>query len=114
MSTVYCRQCRAPAPDGGRCPACGSTDPSGTKSTAVGALLVGAVIAAGVTGAFAYTLSAVWERWGRKFDTLPEEHSLHGCHNEVAWGIGVGVFVVSWALGVFRLWPRSASASAAR
>jgi hypothetical protein len=77
-------------------------------------LFVAAIVAAAVTGAYAYTLSAVWERWERKFHLLPEGHPLHGCHHEVAWWGGVGVFVVSWGLGVFRMWPRSANGPAAR
>jgi hypothetical protein len=48
-------------------------------------------------------LSGVWDRWAAKFDRLPERHALSGCASEVAFGLGVAVFLVSWLLVGVRL-----------
>jgi hypothetical protein len=106
MSLVYCRRCRAAAVvDQWACRSCGAWDPGGGRVAAVGALVVGTLVAAAVTGGYTLAMSHewVWERWQRKFDSLPDDHALRGHAWDVAFVLSVAVLVVSWLLAVVGL-----------
>jgi hypothetical protein len=73
----------------------------------LGSLLVATVLAAGVTGLFAFVLSRVWERWEAKFEALPADHFLRGCAWDVAFVAGVVLFGVTWLIAAARLYRAS-------
>lgn len=110
MSLVYCRRCGAPNLAGKpTCRSCGTWDPDGRRSTVVGAFLLATVAAAAITGGYAFAVSRewFWERWERRFDLLPDDHALRGHAWDVAFVLGVGVFVLSWLLAAVGLSPRA-------
>jgi len=78
------------------CPKCGAADPGGYKMAQVGSLVYGGLIAAAVTGLYAWIMSSDWERWERKIRGLPADHALADAPWETAVGIGFVVFVFTW------------------
>jgi hypothetical protein len=103
MSLVYCRRCGAPVVAGKPvCPVCRTRDPTGQRAAVVGVLIIATLTAAAITGGYAFAISHewVWERWQRRFDALPDDHALRGHAWDVAFVLGVAVFVVAWVLAV--------------
>jgi hypothetical protein len=72
-------------------------------------MIVATMIASAITSGYAIGVSHdwVWERWQRRFDLLPDGHALRGHSWDVAFVLGVAVFVVAWVLGVAGLYPRT-------
>jgi hypothetical protein len=84
----------------------------GRRPAAVyGRLFAGALVAAAVTGLYAWAMSRVWGRWERKFSELPDDHALRDAAAEMAFALGVGVFLLSWAIADVRLRVRPARSS---
>jgi hypothetical protein len=105
VSSVFCRRCAAPLPEGGHCPYCGAANPGGHAYTAAGVLTASTLFATLVVGAYAWLLSLVWGRWVGKFNRLPEGDPLHGRGVELAVGIGAALFCVVWFTLAYWLAP---------
>jgi hypothetical protein len=78
------------------CPRCGAADPGGFKMAQMGSLLYGGLIAAAVTGLYAWIIHSDWERWERKLSSLPADHALADAPWETAVAIGVAIFLFTW------------------
>ena len=94
---ALCRRCRSPIALAVEfCPRCGASDPGGFKMAQVGSLVYGGLIAAAVTGLYAWIMYSDWERWERKIRGLPADHPLADAPWETAVGIGVLILFFTW------------------
>jgi hypothetical protein len=99
-----CRRCRAPVALAAEfCPRCGAADPCGFKMAQVGSLIYGGLIAAAVTGLYAWVMHSDWERWDRKIRSLPADHVLADAPWETAAGIGVAILLFTWVSACYLL-----------
>jgi hypothetical protein len=62
----------------------------------VGSLLYGGLIAAAVTGLYAWVMHSDWERWERKIRGLPADHALADAPWETAVWISVAILLFTW------------------
>ena len=96
-SGSQCRRCRAPIALAAEfCPRCGASDPAGFKMAQVGSLIYGGLIAAAVTGLYAWIMSSEWERWESKIRNLPDHHPLANAAWESAIAIGAVILLTTW------------------
>lgn len=97
MAQVYCPACfrlvedTAPA-----CPGCGAADPGRFRVAVAGVFLFATLVAGLAAEAYSYGLSLVWPRWLAWFEDLPFDHAFRGQGSDAAFGLGLGLFVVTW------------------